>query len=112
MSKRHIVNAAANGASNSLQSGANSSSNTNAMMANTLYVGGVGHNFVAELKKKPNQMQAEILKTCPSSDPKTWKISGESLRLTVENLQQKQRLSQTKEINGRPVEITPPWSST
>lgn len=52
-------------------------------------------------------------KICQQSvDTKLWKFSGESLRIITENQQQKLHLLQAKEICGKPVEITPPWSST
>jgi hypothetical protein len=82
-------------------------------MANTVYVKGTNYNFIiTELRRKPIQIQTEILNLCHSTNPKNWKISGESLRITVDDPQQKQLLLSLKEINGRPVEVTPPWSST
>jgi hypothetical protein len=85
--------------------------NSSDRKANTLYIKGVNYNFASAIKKKPIQVQAAILKICPSSNPRLWKTSGESLRITVENQLERQRMLSLDEISGQPVEVTPPWSS-
>lgn len=81
-SKRRVTNTTQKNVADSHQASNRVAEYNSDRMANTMYIKGISYNFASAIKRKPIQVQAKILKLCLSSDPKLWKTSGESLRMT------------------------------
>jgi hypothetical protein len=76
----------------------------------TLYIKGINYNLAAETRRHPQIICKEIEQAAGcSADVNRWKLTGESIRITCENLIQCNKLLTVNELAKRPVVVTRPW---